>query len=282
MSSCNNLPGAGILTATSDTAPVTSEEFVQRAIKVVQSAQGQGIVLRIMGAVAYRIHTANLADLHRRLNRLGSSGSEFTDLDLVTYGRFNQKLEPFFASIGYPADEYAKYQIHVWAQRHFYHDAVGQFKVEVFFDKLEMSHTIDFRNRLEIDNPTIPLAELLLEKMQIVQINEKDIKDAIVLLLGHEIGSDDNEHVNGQYIASLLSSDWGLYYTTMTNLNKVKMFSSKYEQLSESEKNTIAARVVSLAKQIEDHPKTGRWKMRARIGAKHKWYRDVEERYGPE
>jgi len=264
-----------------DASPIPTAEFVEKAIQIVKAAQQKSIILRIMGAVAFRVHTPELADLHGRLNRLNDSTSEFTDLDLVTYGKYNQKLEAFFNSLDYLADEHAKYQIHVWAQRHFYHDTTGRFKIDVFFDKLEMSHTIDFKNRLEMDSPTIPLAELLLEKMQIVQINEKDIKDAIVILLGHEIAEDDNDHINGDYIASLLANDWGLWYTTTTNLDKVKAFSSKYD-LSETEKATVASRIGTLSKLIQDYPKGAKWKMRARIGPKRKWYRDVEERYSTE
>ena len=152
----------------------------------------------------------------------------------------------------------------------------------MFFDKLEMSHTIDFGTGWKWTARPYRLAELLLEKMQIVQINEKDIKDAIIVLLGHEIGDDDHDHINAKYIASLLSSDWGLYYTTMTNLGKVKLFSSKYEQLSEVEKNTIASKIEFLTKRIDEQPKGTRWKMRARVGIKRKWYNDVEERYSSE
>jgi hypothetical protein len=270
------------LAVNEDTLPFSSQEFIEKATSIVQSGQEQGIILRIMGAVAFRVHSPALADLHKRLNRLNSSGSDFTDLDLMTYGKLNQKLEPFFRSLGYPADENAKYSIHMWAQRHFYHDASARFKIDVFFDKLEMSHTIDFKNRLEMDSPTIPLAELLLEKMQIVQINEKDIKDAVILLLGHEIGNDDHDHINGKYIASLLASDWGLTYTTITNLDKVRVFSKQCEQLSEAEKGTILSRIDSLTKQIDEEPKGTRWKVRARVGTKRKWYRDVEDRYGSE
>jgi len=261
---------------------LSSKDFIDRAAHIVQSAQDRGIVLRIMGAVAFRIHTPNLAGLHTRLNRLNNHSTEFTDLDLVTYGKFNQKLEAFFTSVGYQADEHAKYQIHVWAQRHFYHDASQQFKIDVFFDKLEMSHTIDFRDRLELDSPTIPLAELLLEKMQIVQINEKDLKDAIILLLGHEIGDDDHDHINAEYVSSLLSGDWGFYYTTVTNLEKVKLFSAKYEQLSDAEKSDISEKVGLLLKRIDERPKSTKWKIRAKVGTKRKWYTDVEERFSPE
>jgi len=261
---------------------ISSEEFIKSATSIVEHATQRGVILRIMGAVAFRIHTPNLADLHKRLNRLSSSSAEFTDLDLVTYSKFSSKLEPFFADMGYVPDEGAKHQVHVWSQRHIYDDKSGRLHIDVFFDKLEMSHTIDFKNRLEVDSPTISLAELLLEKMQIVQINEKDIKDAIIVLLGHEIGDDDHDRINAKYIASLLSSDWGLYYTTVTNLGKVKLFASKYEQLSDVEKSAIASKVEYLTKRIDDEPKGSRWKMRAKVGTKRKWYKDVEERFSSE
>lgn len=271
--------GAFHLSAAENTARVSAEDFINSAARIVEAGQEQGITLRIMGAVAFRVHTPGLADLHKRLNRLNNLGVEFTDLDLMTYGKFGSKLEAFFSSLGYPADQHAKYQIHVWAQRQFYHDSTGKFKIDVFFDKLEMSHTIDFRNRLEMDSPTIPLAELLLEKMQIVEINEKDVKDAIILLLGHEVGENDQDKINAKYIASGLAEDWGLWYTATLNLEKVKLLASKYEQLSGSEKQTIASRVDSLKQDIDEFPKATKWKLRARIGPKHKWYRDVEERY---
>jgi hypothetical protein len=118
--------------------------------------------------------------------------------------------------------------------------------------------------------------------MQIVQINEKDIKDAIILLLGHDVGEGDADNINGRYIASLLANDWGFWYTTTTNLDKVIFFSSKYDQLSDSEKATVARKVDMLRKYIDDHQKTAKWKVRAKIGPRQRWYRDVEERYGSE
>jgi hypothetical protein len=261
---------------------MSAEEFINTAISLVESAQQQKIIVRIMGAIAFRIHTPDLADLHKRLNRLSKAGTEFTDLDLVTYGKFSSKLEPFLTGMGYPADENAKYQVHLWAQRQFYHEKSCRLTVDVFLDKLEMSHTIDFKDRLELDSPTIPLAELLLEKTQILEINEKDVKDAIILLLGHDIGDDDADHINGRYIASLLANDWGLWYTTTMNLDKICALSSKYDKLSDNEKSEVDRKIDKLRKYVDDCPKTTKWKLRAKIGPKRKWYRDVEERYGTE
>jgi len=79
-----------------------------------------------------------------------------------------------------------------------------------------------FLKRLEIDYPTISLADLLLEKMQIVKLNEKDILDTIVMLREHDVGEGDKETINSDRVSGLLSDDWGFYYTVTTNLGKIK------------------------------------------------------------
>jgi hypothetical protein len=138
-----------------------------------------------------------------------------------------------------------------------------------------MCHTLDFRGRLEFDSPTITLADFLLEKMQIVELNEKDKIDTIVLLREHEIGDSDNETINARYISKLLSKDWGFYYTTTTNLVKIKEYAGVH--MSEEDRRDVVAKAGQLVERIDNEPKTTGWKMRARVGPKKKWYRDVEE-----
>jgi hypothetical protein len=140
-----------------------------------------------------------------------------------------------------------------------------------------MCHRIDFQNRLGADFPTIPLAELLLEKLQIVHLNQKDIKDAIVLLLEHPIGDNDRGNVNGMYIAELLSEDWGFYHTTTENLKRISNAVKDSKPLDLEQQQTVESRVRELMSIIEARPKSSKWKMRARIGTKMKWYNDVEE-----
>jgi hypothetical protein len=140
-----------------------------------------------------------------------------------------------------------------------------------------MCHDIDFKGRLELDHPTIPLAEMLLEKLQIVQINEKDVKDVIILLREHEIGDKDEETINAKYIAKLLADDWGFYYTVTTNLNKIKNLLDDYNELVENDKKLVESRIDNLLNIVEQKPKSLGWKMRAKIGTKKQWYRVVEE-----
>jgi hypothetical protein len=113
--------------------------------------------------------------------------------------------------------------------------------------------------------------------MQIVQINEKDIKDTVVIMREHDVGDLDNETVNARYIARTLSDDWGFYYTVTTNLGKVKNSLSSVQVLSDQDRADVSSKIDKLVSCIEEQPKSMRWKMRAKIGTKKKWYNDVEE-----
>jgi hypothetical protein len=149
--------------------------------------------------------------------------------------------------------------------------------VDIFFDKLEMNHDISFDGRLEIEELTIPLIDMLLEKMQIVHINEKDIIDTIMLLREHSVGDAAPETIDGQYLANVLANDWGFYYTVVTNLRKLKDHLQLYPELSEEDRTDVSHKIEALLSVIESKPKTLAWKLRSRVGPKTKWYKDVED-----
>jgi hypothetical protein len=149
--------------------------------------------------------------------------------------------------------------------------------VDVFLDKLDFNHVIDFKGRLELDFPTIPLADLLLEKVQIVHINEKDIKDSILLLLEHDVGEGDNETINMERIVKLMAENWGFYYTSTMNLKKIEKFLTRYDTLTQEQRNIVSSRIEKLSQNIENAPKSLRWKLRARVGTSKIWYNEVEE-----
>jgi len=252
---------------------IPSEVFITESARIVDEAEKQGLILRIMGALAIRHHTMEFSELHTNLGRLGKQ--EFTDIDFISYRKCANALERFFTSIGYPPNRGAKLMGVVWASRHIY-DAPKGFHVDVFFDKLEFSHTLDFKGRLELDRPTIPLPDLFLEKMQIAKINEKDIKDSIVLLRAHNVGSNEKETIDAEYIARALAKEWGLYYTVTSNMNKMRELMATYESLSEEDRNDVNSKLEALSARIEEEPKSTGWKMRARVGTKKKWYTDVD------
>jgi len=246
--------------------------FIEEAISCVEDAEKEGIILRIMGGLAIYLHSQKYKELWKRLSRLG--GKVFTDIDFASYGKFRRKVSEFFTKRGYDFDP--KQRMLYGSKRHIYFGGKVPM-IEVFFDKLEMNHTIKFSKRLEADYPTIPLAELLLEKIQIVYINDKDIKDSVVLLIAHNIGETDDDTINLKVLAQSTCSDWGFYYTATTNLKKIKNFAIECEALSEKDKKDINNKIEKIIAYLEDQPKTLSWKLRSKIGTRKKWYNDVED-----
>jgi len=153
--------------------------FIEEALRVINAAEERKIILRLIGAVAFRIHCPNYGHLQDKLNR------SFSDIDYVSYSRFKEEVKKLFIELGYTYDEvmakvFAVEFGHVG--RFIFNDSAHGRHSDVFFDKLEFSHDIPLENRLEVDSPTLPLAELLLTKMQIAKLTEKDVVDAITLI----------------------------------------------------------------------------------------------------
>jgi hypothetical protein len=246
------------------------QEYLDRAMAIFKVAEERGVVLRLMGAVAVAMHCPKFFNLHKKLGR------EFTDLDFMSYRRQRESMERLFLDLGYKS----VIRDYGYGDRRIFIDPATNLTVDVFMDELRMCHTISFKTRLEVDSPTISLADLLLEKMQIVRINEKDLKDVIVLLREHNVDVTDEETINVDYIAKILSKDWGFYYTVTTNLQKLKdRFLTKFKVLTDEDRSDVDTKVKMILRRINEEPKSLGWKMRARIGTRKKWYEDVEEMY---
>ncbi len=161
-----------------------------------------------------------------------------------------------------------------------FHDPKNGRHIDIFIDRLDFCHVLPLVGRLEADTLTLPLAELLIEKMQIVQRNEKDIIDTIMLLREHPIGDGDAEMVNAPVICRLLANDWGLWRTVTGNLDIVSSMLDGYAQLTAEDRTIVRGRINELKSRIDAAPKSLKWKLRSSIGEKVKWYKDVEELEG--
>jgi len=246
-----------------------SARFVKKGLEIVDSAKKRDIELRLLGACAVKIHCPKWRRFHEEI-----MGRHATDLDFIALSEDRTKIKQLLTELGC---KMMKTTVPL-ERRDIFMDEEG-IKIDVFLDKLEMCHVMDFRKRLEIDYPTISLADLILEKTQIVKLTEKDIKDVIILFREHKIGNSENETINNSYIAKLLATDWGFYYTVTTNLKLIRdQFMDKWRAiLSAEDRVDVTAKINTLLDSIEDEPKSMGWKMRASVGPKKKWYRDVEE-----
>jgi hypothetical protein len=146
--------------------------------------------------------------------------------------------------------------------------------VDVIMDRFRMCHTWDLRSRLPIDRDTLPVADLLLSKLQVVMLSEKDLKDIYLLLLNHAFGSNDQDQINTTYLARLLGSDWGLWRTVTINL---KEGLEHLEELQFKEKVAIMEKMRTLMRLADTIPKSAGWKIRAVVGDRIKWYELPED-----
>jgi hypothetical protein len=246
--------------------------YLDEARRLTVEGQKQGVILRVMGPIALHFYFPEYVDLYRRMERLGER--VFTDIDYASYGKCRGKIVQFFQSQDYEIEKRAA--MLSGNTRHIYFgDKVPM--IDVFFDKLNYNHPIEYKNRLEIDPCCVSLTDLLLQKLQIVEINDKDLKDGMLLLLAAKIGEAEQGMINLKYLGKIMSDDWGFYYTSTTNLVKVKQHMQGVSVLTEENRKTITAQVDLLLDYLEKVPKSGNWKRRAQVGAKKLWYNEVTD-----
>jgi hypothetical protein len=182
-----------------------------------------------------------------------------------------------FEERGYVADPEIKQAQEFGVKRLIHEHPATGIKIDVFMDDLVMAHTVPFGGRLELDDPTITVTDLLLSKLQIHEITENDLIDTVILVAEHDLGAGDRERIDDGYIASLMSKDWGFCYTTLDNLEKLQEAVGRYEALPPEVSTTVRDRLGRLTSRIEDTPKSGKWKLRARVGTRARWYEEVAE-----
>jgi hypothetical protein len=244
-------------------------KFENELKRIIKASDDANIILRVIGSLAFQMHCQEYGFLQAAMGRA------YTDIDFAAYRRQTKEIQGLMAGLGYHENREV-FIVSEGTRAIFERPEVG-LHIDVFYEKLDFCHVIHWEGRLEVDHPTIPLAEMLLEKMQIVQINEKDVVDTIMLLLEHPLGAEDNETINIKRVAGLCSTDWGLWRTTTMNLDKVRQLAQGYEQLTGEQKEKINTQVKAALKQIEQEPKSLAWRLRSRVGDRVKWYKDVDD-----
>ena len=248
------------------------EAYLDEARRLTDKAQKKDIVLRVMGPIAIHYYFPDYVDLYRRMERLGER--VFTDIDYAGYGKQRNKLVPFFKAQGYELEKRAA-MLSGGTRLIFFSDRIPM--IDVFFDKLDYNHPIDYRGRLENHPYCVSLTDLLLQKLQIVQINDKDLKDAMLLLLAAPVGESDKDSINVKYLAKLFGDDWGFYYTSIMNLNNVQAAVNGVPVLSDLDRILIKENAEAIIEIIEMVPKSGKWKGRAKTGTSKIWFKEVSD-----
>jgi hypothetical protein len=237
-------------------------DVIEESKRVLAAASDSGVTLRLVGGVAVRVSSPS--STKEPLKR------GYRDADFVAKGNETKKLRELFTGLGYlPRETFNAMQ---GGRRMVFNDMGNQRRVDIFQDYFEMCHKFDLRKRLALRPDTLPMADLMETKLQIVQMNEKDYRDVLALLIDHDLGDDDvGDRINSSHVVGLCASDWGIYRTFTGSLEKVIGNLDRY-QLDGADRRTAEGRAQKLLEDIEAAPKSLKWKVRAQVGERVPWY----------
>ncbi len=240
--------------------------MVSAGRSIVAAAAARSIPVRLLGGVAIWIRSSAAAR--------AALGRDYPDIDLVAHKRQSRLLRGLLEENGFEPERV--FNATHGARRLLYHGP-GEWHVDVFLDSFEMSHTLDLGARLEAEPETLAAAELLLTKLQIAEINAKDVSDVAMLLWDHQpTASDGAGELNLSRLAATCGADWGLYTTVTDNLGTCAgLLSALVPGTGDQER--IASRITMITNALSEAPKTVGWQLRARVGRRKRWYQVPEE-----
>ena len=245
--------------ATVSPAPRSNREEGER---LAIAAEAAGLALKLFGgvAVALACPSAGRPPLRR----------EIADIDFATLSRSTRAVTAFLEAEGYEPDRLFN-ALH-GASRLQFSDATRA--IDVIVDRFVMCHTIDLRDALEGPGLLVPLTELLLMKLQIVELNDKDLRDILAILVDHGLVGEDALDVGR--LQRLAGGDWGLEHTIRGTLARVAA-AIPTSGLAPEAAGIAKERVDRLVAALDAGQKSIGWRLRARVGERVRWYELPEE-----
>lgn len=241
-------------------------QILDEARRLAGAALERDVPLRLVGGLAVRIRVDEA--FHPGLSR------EYKDIDFVTLKGRRKQVTSFLSDMGYqPQEQFNALNGH---ERLLFHDLENQRQLDVFVGAFRMCHEIPITDRITHDAMTLPLAELLLTKLQIISLNEKDLRDIVAILHHHDVADQDGDTINAARVAKLCAEDWGLWRTCKLNVDRVREGLAGYE-MTQDERAAVEQRLDRLWERIDAEPKSRGWRLRDRVGDRKRWYDEPEE-----
>ena len=230
---------------------------LEAATQIIDIAEQKGARLRLLGGLAFKMLCPSSMDpRYFRENK---------DIDLMGRRDDSREIVKTMETLGYkPRDLFNRLNM---GQRLIYYDMGNKRRVDLFLDEFVMCHKFNFKENILAGTYTLPITQLLMTKLQVVEKTEKEYKDLIAAFRDFDVTS--KEGIRGDEIADLCSKDWGIYTTFNKSLESL---AAKTEELDAGERGVVISRIQKLVGMMEGAPKTFGWKMRARIGERTRWY----------
>ncbi len=229
------------------------------ALDIVQAAHGRRLALRVMGDTAVRLRCPTAVIFPATEN------DEI--LELVARGRASAEVEGLMKERGIHAE--TRFNMLHASERLRFVEPEAKLPIEVFLDAFESFHRLELAERLQLDEVTLPLADLLLLELQVVDSTPQDQKRILCLLADHDLGSG-ADSMDPARIVEVCADDWGWYKTVTMNLGNVIKVAPTL--LKGDQPALVEQRARQLIKAIEDTPKSMGWQVRARLGERRPWY----------
>jgi hypothetical protein len=242
------------------TAAVPVADPIAEARRLYSAAQDEGITARLLGGVAVVLSTT--MPLPQALQR------PYKDLDYVVRRAHARRWRDLLDANGYQPD--VQFNTLHGSQRLLHYDVLNNRQVDTFVSTFAMCHTIDLEDRLPGNSLTLAPEDILLTKLQIFEVNDKDLIDSIALLLSHPVASGQEPGINRERLVKVLGNDWGWFTTVSDNLAKVaaRLPSAGLDETSE---RAVTERLAQLEEVLSAAPKSLKWRARARIGRRLPW-----------
>jgi Uncharacterised nucleotidyltransferase len=252
--------------ATSSSPGEIQESLQAEARRLLAAARASGVPLALLGGMGIRLLLGERMD--------PSFQREIEDLDFITTRRAGAAVEALLATHGWEPER--RFNALHGARRLLFSDPAGTRRVDVFVGSFQMCHSLPLTERLNAHEETLPAADLLLTKLQIVALNAKDRGDLYALLLACEVADHDAGAIDARRIAALAGADWGLHHTIELNLARLREGLAE-TALAATQRELLQQRIDALVDAIAQAPKSRGWRIRARVGERRRWYEDPEE-----
>ena len=243
------------------------EDPIAEAERIASAARAARVGIKLLGGAGIHIHSpsAHRAPLKRK----------YGDLDYAMPKRDRKAVLALFPALGYEADE--RFNLMQGDRRLYFFDNAHTRQVDVFIDAIRMSHIIDLRGRLDHEGPCASPSDLLLSKLQIYEMNRKDLVDLTALLLDHPVAAGSDEAIDAEYIARLAADDWRFYHALEVNIEKLD---ATLDEL-DVDRELVRSRLAEIWKAVDAKAKPLKWRLRAQVGDRVRWYELPEEVRSP-
>jgi hypothetical protein len=256
------------------------DDPLPEATALARGAAEAGLGLKLLGGLAVRVLCPEFPP---RL-RIGQ------DMDFACLSKGRKNVVAYLEKSGCEPDRRFN---NLNGDRQMYFTAPSGRPIDVMVDRLTMCHTLDLRPAFGRLPLTIDAVDVLLSKLQIIKLNEKDARDTLHLLSGVPVsgsgvpvsgsgaaGSSDGggASIDSDRFGKLLGADWGWWRTVTGNLKKLPSLADEHPELLPPDPPFDAiAQSAYLLELAESAPKSVKWKLRANVGDRVRWYELPEE-----